>query len=181
MALPKAEGGTSPIPSRTFEPFGTNGRSAPVSESTASIRELLTRHALVAVDSNVLIYLITGDPARAEAAASIVNAVAAGRTGGVLSSAGLSEVLVGPARNNDGASFERIAATIRDLGFRIVPLDARAAEDAAWIRGRTGMSLPDSIHIACARAAGATVFVTNDRGIGSGQGLEVRYLDDLVA
>jgi predicted nucleic acid-binding protein len=135
----------------------------------------------VAIDSNVVIYLIAGDPARAEAAAAIVDAVALGRTGGVLSSAGLSEVLVGPARNHDGASFERIAATIRDLGFHIVPLDAGGAEDAAWIRGRTGMSLPDAIHIACARAAGATLFVTNDRGFGSGLGLEVRYLDDLVA
>ena len=152
-----------------------------MSESAESIPDLLTRHALVAIDSNVLIYLIAGDPTRAEAAAAIVDAVATGRTGGVLSSAGLSEVLVGPARHNDGASFERIAATIRDLGFRIVPLDAGAAEDAAWIRGRTGMSLPDAIHIACARAAGATVFVTNDRAIKSGHGLEVRYLDDLVA
>jgi predicted nucleic acid-binding protein len=152
-----------------------------VSESAESIQDLLTRHALVAIDSNVLIYLIAGDPARAEAAAAIVDAVATGQTAGVLSSAGLSEVLVGPARHNDDAAFERIAATIRDLGFRIIPLDASGAEDAAWIRGRTGMSLPDAIHIACARAAGATVFVTNDRGIASGHGLEVRYLDDLVA
>lgn len=152
-----------------------------MSENAGSIHDLLTRHALVAVDSNVLIYLIAGDPARSEATAAIVDAVATGQVGGVLSSAGLSEVLVGPARHNDGAAFERIAATIRDLGFRIVPLDAGGAEDAAWIRGRTGMSLPDAIHIACARAAGATVFVTNDRGIDSGHGLEVRYLDDLVA
>jgi predicted nucleic acid-binding protein len=152
-----------------------------VRESAGSVRDLLTRHALVAVDSSVLIYLLAGDPARAEVAAAIVNAVASGQTRGVLSSAGLSEVLVGPARHNDGATFERIAATIRDLGFHVMPLDARGAEDAAWIRGRTGMSLPDAIHIACARAAGATIFVTNDRGIVSGHGLEVRYLDDLVA
>ena len=152
-----------------------------MSEKAGSIEDLLTRHRLVAIDSNVLTYLMVGDPARAEAAATIVDAVATGRSRGVLSSAGLSEVLVGPARHNDGANFERIAATIRDLGFHIVPLDASGAEDAAWIRGQTGMSLPDAIHIACARQAGATLFVTNDRGIGSGHGLEVRYLDDLVA
>ena len=61
-----------------------------MSESAESIPALLTRHALVAIDSNVLIYLIAGDPTRAEVAAAIVDAVATGRTGGVLSSAGLS-------------------------------------------------------------------------------------------
>lgn len=145
-----------------------------------SIEALLMQHQRIAIDSNVLIYLTEGDANRAEAAAVIVDAISDGRTEGVLSSAGLSEVLVGPARSGDGAAFERLAATIRDLGFRVAPLDAAAAEDAAWIRGRSGLSLPDAMHVACARAAGATAFVTNDRKISSGPGLEVLYLDDLI-
>lgn len=146
-----------------------------------SIEALLTQHHRIAIDSNVLIYLTEGDPNRAEAAAVIVDAISDGRNEGVLSSAGLSEVLVGPARMGDGAAFERLAATIRDLGFQVAPLDAAAAEDAAWIRGRSGLSLPDAMHVACARSAGATAFVTNDRKIVSRPGLQVLYLDDLIA
>jgi predicted nucleic acid-binding protein len=142
---------------------------------------MLSLHQRIALDSNVLIYLTENDAARAEAAAAIVDAISDGRTEGILSSAGLSEVLVGPARSGDGAAFERLAATIRDIGIRVVALDATAAEDAAWIRGRSGMSLPDAMHVACARAAGATAFVTNDRRIASRPGLDVVFLDDLIA
>jgi predicted nucleic acid-binding protein len=152
-----------------------------LSVNPGSVEDMLTRHHRIAVDSNVLIYLTEGDPGRAEAAAVIVDSIADGHTEGELSSAALSEVLVGPAQSGDGAGFERLAATIRDLGFRIAILDATTAEDAAWIRGRTGMSLPDAMHVACARSSGATAFVTNDRGIASGPGLDVLYLDDLIA
>jgi predicted nucleic acid-binding protein len=138
------------------------------------------RHPRMAIDSNVLIYLIEGDADRAESAAVIVDAVAEGAVVGSMSSAGLSEVLVGPARSDDGAGFERAAATIRDLGIEIAGFDASLAEDAAWIRGQTGMDLPDAIHLACARAARATVFITNDRRIRARPGLEIAYLDDVI-
>ena len=41
------------------------------------------------------------------------------------------------------------------------------------------MALADAIHLASARAAGATAFVTNDRRIRGSAKLEVIYLDDL--
>ena len=134
----------------------------------------------MAIDSNVLIYLLDESPGRAEVAASIVDAVAVGEIEGVLASVGLAEALVGAARTGEVAAFEYTAATIRDMGFRIVGMDAAAAEDAAWIRGRTGMSLPDAMHVACARAGGATALVTNDRGISAQSGLEIVRFDDLT-
>ena len=152
-----------------------------MSVQPGSIAELLDQYPRIALDSNVLIYLTENDAARADAAALIVDSISEGRTEGFLSSAGLSEVLVGPARSGDGAAFERLAATVRDIGLQVVALDATAAEDAAWIRGRSGMGLPDAMHVACARAAGATAFVTNDRKISSRPGLDVLYLDDLIS
>lgn len=151
-----------------------------MSEKPGSIQDLVRLHRRVAIDSNVLIYLLDADPGRAETAASIINAVAMGQIEGVLASIGLAEALVGPAQTGDGAAFEHAAATIRDMGFRIAPMDAAAAEDAAWIRGRTGMSLPDAVHIACAQAAGATAFVTNDRGIPVQPGIDIVRFDDLT-
>ncbi len=151
-----------------------------MSDGRASIREVLANHSRIAVDSNVLIYLLEGDPERRDRVARIVDAVATGEVEGVLSSVGLAEVLVGPARDGDGAAFEMTAATLRDLGFLVPFLDADTAEDAAWIRGMTGAGLADAAHLAIARAAGATAFITNDRGIASRAGLEVVWLDDLV-
>jgi predicted nucleic acid-binding protein len=145
------------------------------------VEGLLAIHRRIALDSNVLIYLMEETPGRVDVAASLVDAVAVRRVDGILASVGLAEALVGPARAGDSAAFEQVAALIRDIGLLIVPLDAAGAEHAAWIRGLTGCSLPDAIHLATARAAGATALVTNDRRIRSMAGLEVLYLDDLAA
>jgi predicted nucleic acid-binding protein len=158
-----------------------NGRTEGVSEKPVTIQDLVRLHRRVAIDSNVLIYLLDGAPGRAEVAASIVDAVALGQTEGVLASVGLAEALVGTAKAGDAAAFEYTAATIRDMGFRVTQLDAAMAEDAAWIRGRTGMSLPDAVRMASARAAGATAFITNDRRITPQPGVDIVRFDDLTA
>lgn len=147
----------------------------------SSAATVLRRHARIAIDSNVLIYLLEGNGARADRAATIVDAIGRGEVEGVMSSLAVAEVLVPAARQNDGVGFERLAATIRDLGVRIIGLDAPLAEDVAWIRGRTGLAMQDAIHVASARMAGATLFVTNDRMIPTLPRLEVVILDDLAA
>lgn len=152
-----------------------------MSEPPRTVEALLAIHRRIALDSNVLIYLMEATPGRADVAAALVDAIAVRRVDGVLASVGLAEALVGPARTGDSAAFEQVAALIRDIGLTIVPLDAAGAEHAAWIRGLTGCSLPDAVHLATARAAGATALVTNDRRIRSMAGLDVLYLDDLAA
>lgn len=151
-----------------------------MSDGRVSIQALLERHRRLALDSNVLIYLLEQDQDRAELVACLVDAIGTRRVEGVLATVGLTEVLVGPARWGDAASFEMAAGTVRNLGFVFQPLDPGTAEDAAWIRGTTGADLPDAMHLASARAAGATAFVTNDRRIRVQAGLEVFYLDDLT-
>jgi predicted nucleic acid-binding protein len=152
-----------------------------VREPSQLVNDLLGEHRRIALDANVLIYLLDGRGERAKTAAALVDAAAAGEVEGVIASIGLVETLVGPARVEGPARFEQVAATIRDLGLRFIPLTAEIAEDAAWIRGASGLGLPDSIHLATARAAGATVFVTNDRRIRPRPHLDVRYVDDLAA
>lgn len=146
-----------------------------------SLETLLTPATRLAIDSNVLIYLLDGAGPRAEAAAAIVDAIAEGRVEGTFASIGLTEVLAGPARAGDAARFERAADELRDLGLRIRPLDAETAVDAARLRGSSDLGIADAVHIAIARAAGATVFLTNDRRIRSDGSLEVVYLDELTA
>jgi predicted nucleic acid-binding protein len=152
-----------------------------VSEKPSSIEELLRQHRRIAIDSNVLIYLLEGSDRRAEISARLVDAIGRGEVEGILASLGLAEILVPLATADDAHAFEEAAATIRDLGFRIVTLDAPTAEDAAWIRGRTGASMPDAVHLACARRAGGTVFVTNDRRMPQLPRLIIAVLEDLAA
>ena len=141
----------------------------------------LARHRRIGLDSNILIYLLETSGPLADAAARIVDAIDAGTTEAVLSTVGLTEILAGPARAGDAAAFELTADALRDLLIRVVSLDQATAEDAAWIRGSLGIGLEDAVHLASARNAGATAFVTNDRRLRSIPRLEVVYLDDLVA
>ena len=152
-----------------------------MSENDSGPISVLTEHRKIALDSNVLIYLIETQGPLADAAASIVDAVAAGRVVAVMSAIGLVEVLVGPERRGDAIAFESIAEALRDLPLVVSALDSTIAEDAAWIRGAAGVGLEDAVHLATARSAGATAFVTNDRRLRSIPNLEVVYLDDLAA
>ncbi len=152
-----------------------------MSERRWSVETLSRAHPRIAIDSNVLIYLLEEDGPRADRAAELVDAIEAGRLVGILSTVGLTEILTGPARAGDGPRFEQAADEVRSLGLRLVPVDVEIAEDAAWIRGAHGLSTADAIHLASARAAGATLFITNDRRIKPTARLEVAYLDEMTA
>jgi predicted nucleic acid-binding protein len=136
-------------------------------------------HRRIALDSNVLIYLLEGQGPLAEAAARIVDSIDSGERDGVMSAIGVAEILAGPATEGDAQAFELTAEALRESRIDVVPLDGSVAEDAAWIRGSIGLALADAVHIATARDAGATVFLTNDRRIRSIPRLAVSYLDDL--
>lgn len=142
--------------------------------------ELLARHPVVGLDSNVLIYVFEGTTPLADAAEALLDAVGSGQGDAVLATIGLTEILTRPAALGDGALFERYATELRSIEhLRLVPLDAETAIDAAW--GRAGdRDLGDAFHVATARAAGATAFVTNDRRVRGRAGIEVVYLSDLA-
>lgn len=141
---------------------------------------LLERHNRVAIDSNVLIYLLEGSATLGDTAGALLDAIAAGEGEGVLSTLAVAEICSGPARAHDLAMVERYADELSSLeGVRMVPLDVDVAVDAAVIRGGTSLSMTDAIHLASARHAQATAFVTNDRRIIPIHRLEIVYLDEL--
>jgi predicted nucleic acid-binding protein len=153
----------------------------PVTESGSSIERLLSVHQRVALDSNVLIYLVEGTSDRGRLAEQLISEMLRRGIEVVLATIGIAEILTGPARAGDLAGFERLGTELGDLGLRLVALDGPIAEDAAWLRGRARLDLLDAMHLASARAAGATLFLTNDRDIPATPQLDVAYLDDLVA
>ncbi|MEK6191382.1 MAG: type II toxin-antitoxin system VapC family toxin [Chloroflexota bacterium] len=146
-----------------------------------TVAKLCELHRKVGLDSNVLIYIIEQVAPWNERADELVDAIETGAAVASLSSLALAEILSGPSRAGDLAQMERYEAEIRDIpGLAVESIGSDVAGDAAVIHGVRGMSLADAIHLASARAAGATVFVTNDRRIRGSAKLEVVYLDDLV-
>jgi predicted nucleic acid-binding protein len=147
-----------------------------------TIGELSERHRRVALDSNVFVYLLEAAEPWALAARLLLNLIEAGKVRGVLSVVGVAELCAGPARRGDMGLVERYVETLNSLpGLGIQPVTGEVAADAAVIRGMRGIGLADALHLACARAAGATAFVTNDRRLRGSSRLTVVYLDELVA
>ena len=145
-----------------------------------TITELCKRHRRVAIDANVLVYVLEDFGALADVGQALVDAAEGGRIAIALASLGLAEVCAGPARHGDLALIERYAEAIGSMpGLRIQPLTADVAVDAGVIRGARRISLADATHLASARAAGATAFVTNDRRVRGSARLPVVYLDEL--
>lgn len=142
--------------------------------------ELVRQHRRIGLDSNLFIYLADNVQPWSDRVAELVTAVEGGHVDGILSAVGLTEILTGPSRDGDLGRLERTNEEIRSIpGLVIVPVGSEIAADAAVIRGVRRMTLPDAIHLASARAAGATAFVTNDRKLRGSARLEVIYLADL--
>jgi predicted nucleic acid-binding protein len=137
-------------------------------------------HARVGIDSNVLIYLLEDSGQLGQKAGTVLDAIARGEAVGILSVIALTEACAGPASARELALVERVADEIRSLeNTEIIDVSADIAVDGAVIRTGRSLSTPDAIHLASARAAQATAFVTNDRRIKSSPQLEVLYLDEL--
>lgn len=146
-----------------------------------TIGDLCARHRRIGLDANVLIYLLEDSGALADASQALVDAAESGSITAVLAGIGLAEVCAGPARHHDLALVERYADLLGSMpGLRVQPLTAEVAVDAAVIQGMRGISLADAMHLASARAAGATAFITNDRRLRGSPTLEVVYLDELA-
>jgi predicted nucleic acid-binding protein len=147
-----------------------------------TVDELVARHRRVAIDANAFIYLFETPGMLAQATAAILNAAELGRITVIVSTMVLAEIAVGPVAEGDETLVERYADSIRGArGIQVVPLTPDIAVDVGIIRGRHRVQIPDAVHLATARHAGATAIVTNDERMPSLPRLDVVRLSDLVA
>ncbi len=145
-----------------------------------TVADLFARHPVVALDSNVIIYLLEGSGPLADTAEALLDGIESGAAAGVLASVALTEIVTRPASLGDGVLFQQYADELLAIpNLRVVSLDPETAIDAAW--GRSGQrDLGDAIHMATARRAGATCFVTNDERARGRAGVEVVRLSSIV-
>jgi predicted nucleic acid-binding protein len=147
-----------------------------------TIDELVARHRRVALDASAFIYLFEVPGPLARATAAILDAADLGRLTVVIATLVLAEIAVRPVRAGDETLVERYADGVRELrGVQVVPLTTDLSIDVGIIRGRHRVRLPDAVHLATARHAGASAIVTNDLRMPAIAHLSVIRLADLVA
>jgi predicted nucleic acid-binding protein len=95
----------------------------------------------------------------------------------------IAELLVKPFRDlSEAEAIEARWAFERVPGISIVPVGPDVAQLAAQVRARTGLKLPDAVHVAAAITGGAAAFLTNDaRFKRASSFLPILVLDELLA
>lgn len=112
-------------------------------------------------DTNLFIYLFEGRGDLSKQVADLRRAMLERGDQLLTSALTLGEVLVKPAEQRDEELARKYEDAIRATSL-VLPFDARAARIYATLRCDRSLRAPDAIQLACASAAGADLFITND-------------------
>ncbi len=141
----------------------------------------LTRVAKVGIDSAVLIYHLEDTEPYSELTEAAFATIAAGRPAAVLSTISVAEMLVKPYEERQAArvaAIERFVASLPNTS--VVAPSLGVAKDAARLRAKYRIGLPDALLLASSREQEAQAFLSNDAGLRQvrGEQLVVMILDD---
>ncbi len=127
--------------------------------------------ALVLVDSAPLIYHFEDNAQFARRFVSLFEAAAAGRVCIAITTITLAEVLTGPYKHGRDALAKQMEAALME--YEIHPLSASIAIEAARLRQRYRLRLPDAIQLATALEINAFALVSHDRDFSSVQDIRI--------
>lgn len=132
---------------------------------------LVADGSLVLVDTAPIIYVLESHPRLAARFEPLFERQEQGRVALAVSTVTLAEVLAGPF----AAGEEALARRFRDVleSWQLVELTGDIAEQAARLRARYKLKLPDAVQLATALAIQADLFVTHDRDFGKVRGLRI--------
>ena len=128
--------------------------------------EEIPEGALVALDSAPIIYFLQDHPKFAPRFSPLFDAAAEGKLNLAISTITLAEVMAGPfAADNEVVAMQYREVLCRSPGWQTIPVDEDIAIEAARLRARYRLRLPDAIQVATAIATRAWALVTHDSGL----------------
>lgn len=116
-------------------------------------------------DTNLFIYLLQDDPQFGGRTKYLRKRLLERGDELCTSALAIGEVLAGVHRDKDAVEAEIILTGIKRSGVRILPFGVEAIDLFGRIRATYRTSAADTIHLACAAAAGVDVFLTNDKNL----------------
>jgi predicted nucleic acid-binding protein len=154
-----------------------------VAVKTARLVSELGKFARVGIDSSIFIYHLEDVRPYSDLTEAVFRAIAAGTPEAVVSTISVAEMLVKPYAEQQlprVAAFERFVTSLPNAW--LVAPSLSVAKDAARLRARYRMRLPDAILLATSRQQDAQAFLTNDAGLRRlrGERLSIIVLDDYV-
>ena len=128
-------------------------------------------------DTNVFIYLFEEHPQYQTSVIQIIERLESIDCQIITSELTLAECLIKPCADNDIFSQERYIEALQTSDFlTVVPVSKDVLIEASHLRASYRNKLPDAIHLATALTQGCDLFVGNDKGITTPEGLELFLL-----
>jgi predicted nucleic acid-binding protein len=147
------------------------------------IKERLARHAVIGLDTAILIYHLEDHPRYRSLTQELLSGVETGRVRAVTSTITVMELTVRPWQVGRSAVAREYEAVLVHFPNLILADVTRAvARRAAQLRARYHLRPADALQVATALVHEATAFVTNDRGLARLEPmLDVIILDDVAS
>lgn len=127
------------------------------------------------------IYVLEHNPVYVDRVREVFKRITQGKMAGVSSVVTRAEVLVQPKQVCNAVltqNYQRLLCHSRHFSLRAI--DAASAEQAADLRARYGIRIPDALQIATAMQSGCAAFLINDNRLKRVADLIVLVLDDLT-
>lgn len=131
---------------------------------------------LVALDANVVIYLIEANPRMTPTAAARLAALRAAGDEIAFCDAGRLECLVKPMAQDNATDIAAFRQFFSSPQVKMLPVTAAVWERAAHIRAEFRLKPLDSIHLASAIEHGCGMFLTNDAALQRFSGIRLEVL-----
>ncbi|CEP67426.1 PIN domain [Moorella glycerini] len=127
------------------------------------IKEIITGHQVIALDTNCFIYMLQADPWALELKKELFNPLEKGEFQAVTSTLTLLELLVKPKSLGLEEVCEQYITTLKSYpNLQLIDFNLEMAVLGAEIRAKYRVRTPDAIQLASALASDATLFFTND-------------------
>lgn len=140
----------------------------------------LQRVSFLFLDTAPIIYLVEKNPSYLDRVKDIFQRVDGGQLKVATSPVSLAECLVHPYRLGlTQLSQDFIDVVVNGVGTTFLSLEQQAGEEAARLRAKYNLKLPDSLQLAAAITAGCNAFLTNDSQLKRVTEIQVLVLDDL--
>jgi len=141
----------------------------------------LRRHRLIALDTNIFVYLLESNPRYVGVADAIFSWIVNGRGKAVTSTVTMAELLVPCYRERHEERAEEIYALLSTFpNLQWIAPNLEVADIAAQIRAHHQLQTPDALQAATAIHAHATALITNDPVFEHVDRFETLVLDRLV-
>lgn len=127
--------------------------------------------SLVLVDTAPIIYVLEGRAGHGRRFQPLFQHHEQGRLALAVSTVTMAEVLAGPFAAGEEALAKRYRSVLES--WQLVDLTGDIAEQAARLRARYRLKLPDAVQLASALAINADALVTHDRDFGKVRGVRI--------